>query len=801
MKSTGDSRGLTSEQVASQRELFGENSLPGHSKSTIWQQVLSVVRQPMLLLLLSAGAINFALSEPLDGFMLLFFVLVVVGISIYQEHKSENALEALRDLAAPNSRVIRDGKELVVPSSELVVGDLVLLSEGDRVPADIRLLGVSNFAVDESALTGESIPIDKFANNGDEQILAGTLVVRGRGKGLVTATGLRTDLGKIGQALSSLQNEATPLQREVSRLILVVALIASAAAALVALGYGLTRGDWLTALLAGIATAMAMLPEEFPVVLTIFMALGAWRMSRLNVLARRPQVIETLGSASVICVDKTGTLTTNQMVVAGFYGGDVAKLKIAASLASAEDPTDPMDKAFRLEQPKPHDWVLVREYPLTQELLAVTNVWQKGDGSIVVAAKGAPEAIARICNRETPSELDRYATKGERVLAIATCEFAGELPETAQGFKLQFLGLAGLKDPVRAGVRESLAECYSAGIRTIMITGDHPLTALAIAAELKLEAAAGSLTGTEVDALSDDELVEKLKTVNVFARMVPEQKLRIVNALKAQGHVVAMTGDGVNDAPALKAADIGIAMGLRGTDVAREAADLILTDDDFSSIERGIKQGRGIFNNLRKAMSYIVAVHIPLLGVALLPVFFEAWPLVLLPVLIAVIELIIDPACSVVFESEQVDPRVMQQKPRAMAEKVFTSRALGVAIAQGLISFAAVISVYFWAIASHHSEAEVRSLTFIALVASNALLILTNRSWHLSIFESLRTRKNATLKWLFLGVASAMSIIFGWPAAREAFNLGEVTAFEAVAACLIALAGVSWFEVYKRVRR
>ncbi|MEY4310120.1 MAG: hypothetical protein RLZ71_46 [Actinomycetota bacterium] len=794
----GTLSGLSSEDAANLLLRDGPNEVAREKRKSFVMQALGVLAEPMLLLLLVAGAINFVIAEPLDGAMLMFFVLVVIGISIAQERKSSNALAALRELAAPKCRALRDGHEVTLETKLLVQGDIVLIGEGDRVPADAGILEATNASADESALTGESVTVDKFQG---DTVFAGTVVTRGRVVARVSATGSRTSLGKIGKTLGELTNEKTPLQREVSRLILVVAAIAIAAAVIVASVYAFTRVDLLGGVLAGIATAMAMLPEEFPVVLTIFMALGAWRMSRVNVLARRPEVIETLGTATVICVDKTGTLTSNRMTVEGYYLGDLDAIAKAASFASALKPIDPMDIAFREKSELEGVVELVREYPLRADLLAVTHVWRLASGETYVAAKGAPEAIARMTGTAVPPEVALLAGKGLRVLAVAEARFEGKLPEDPAELGLKFVGLAALKDPVRPSVPAALAECYRAGIRTIMITGDYPNTALAIASEIGLECDAGALTGTEIAALSDAELAQKLTKVNVFARMLPEQKLRIIRALKTDGHVVAMTGDGVNDAPALKAADIGIAMGARGTDVAREAADLILTDDDFASIERGIKQGRGIFNNLRKAMTYIVAVHIPLLGMTLIPVFVSAWPLVLIPILIAALELIIDPACSVVFEAEEVDSNVMREKPRSAKEPVLRVRTLITAVLQGFGSLGLAVGVYLWALGSTFSSEEVRTVTFVSLVAMNLVLILSNRSKTLSIFASLRHRKNSSLKWLFSAVAVVISLLLFVPVIRDSFGLGVIGVAGWLAVSLATACALVWFEITKRLNR
>ncbi|MGI9125397.1 MAG: cation-translocating P-type ATPase, partial [Mycobacterium sp.] len=738
--------GLSAAEAERRLAADGPNELPTAKPRNLLQETWAVLRQPMLLLLLGAGAVNFLLAEPLDGAMLMAFVLVVIGISIYQEHKTERALAALRDLSSPRALVIRDGARVRIAGRDVVRGDVLMLAEGDRVPADAVLGECTNLSVDESALTGESVPVRKVAAptaDGDTPmgrpggdatpwLFSGTLIVKGHAIAVARQTGAGTELGKIGAALRTIEPERTRLQREIDRLVKILAAVGILAAAIVVVVYGLTRGDWLSGVLAGIAAAMALLPEEFPVVLTVFLALGAWRMSQKHVLTRRPPVIETLGSATVLCVDKTGTLTLNRMTVRSLIvDGDTHTLDdqplpekfhaIAeyAVLASPVDPFDPMDKAFRvLEQTylsgteHTHgDWELVREYPLSEKLLAIAHVWRSPDGGrFVVAAKGAPEAIADLCHL-TPeqvsavtAEVEAATSDGQRVLGVACAEFDGatELPPEQHDYEFRYLGLAGLQDPVRPGVAEAVAECRRASVRVIMITGDYPGTAMAIAREIGLDTDAGYITGHELTTMTESELAQRIRTVCVFARMVPEQKLQLVRALQDCGEVVGMTGDGVNDAPALRAADIGIAMGAHGTDVARESAALVITDDDFSSIVSGVRQGRGIFDNLRKALSYVIAVHLPIVGMSLIPVFVADWPLVLLPVQIAFLEHIIDPACSVVFEAEEIDPKIMDAPPRAVTEPMFGPRVLATAVAQGLSVFAATLAVYLWAVLGHY---------------------------------------------------------------------------------------------------
>jgi Ca2+-transporting ATPase len=837
--------GLTSAEAQARLAADGPNELPTAKQRNLLQQAWDVIREPMLLLLLAAGTVNFALSEPLDGVILMSFVLVVIGIEIYQEHKTENALAALRDLSSPRALVLRDGQRLRIAGRDVVRGDSVLLAEGDRVPADGVLVQCVGFSVDESALTGESVPVRKAECRSDAVaeamgrpggdatpwVFSGTLVVKGQGIALVKETGAGTELGRIGTALRTIETERTPLQREIDRLVRTIAQLGLAAAALVVIVYGLTRHDWLQGLLAGIGTAMAMLPEEFPVVLTIFLALGGWRLSQKRVLTRRTPVLETLGSATVICVDKTGTLTMNQMTVrelivdggthrigAGALPEQFHEIAEFSVLASPVDPFDPMDTAFKVlgekylvETEHLHgDWSLVREYPLSERLLALSHVWRSPDGDrYVIAAKGAPEAIADLCHFDgarraaLTAQVEAATANGQRVLGVARALFGLEagLPAEQHDFDFEYLGLAGLHDPVRPGVAHAVAECARAGIRTVMITGDYPGTALAIAREIGLDHAEGCITGPELAAMTDEELARRCRTVSVFARMVPEQKLQLVRALKANGEVVGMTGDGVNDAPALRAADIGIAMGARGTDVAREAAAIVITDDDFSSIVGGVRQGRGIFDNLRKAMSYIIAVHVPIAGMSLIPVLVPGWPLVLLPVQIAFLELIIDPACSIVYEAEQVDPRIMDGPPRGLGEPMFGRRVLAIAFLQGASVLAAVFGVYLWGILAHRSDTVVRSLAFATLVIGNLALILVNRSWRLSIAESLKERKNALLGWI-LGLAGILlTVLLTVPGLRTAFHFGAISWADAGIALVAGFAGVAWFEVYKVVTR
>lgn len=792
--------GLSEEEATSRLSAEGYNEIPQARKKSIFTILFEIVKEPMFLLLIACGVLYLVLGDFKEALMLLGFVFVIIGITLYQENKTERALDALRDLSSPRALVIRGGVQRRIAGREVVRDDIVLLSEGDRVPADAVVLDSLNLSADESLLTGESVPVRKSAWDGSSEygrpggdnnfmIYSGSMIVRGQGIARVTATGANTEMGKIGKALQTLETEDTNLQRQTGRIVITFAIAGAALCIIVVVVYGITRGDWVKGLLAGLSLAMATLPEEFPVVMTIFLALGAWRISRRNVLARRAQAIETLGAATVLCSDKTGTITHNRMTVARLSVGGL-QVEISGNddslpddfhpvveysiLASPSDPFDPMEKAIKQLSERTlintehvhQDWTLVREYPLSEHLLAMSRVWEHRDGTrYIIAAKGAPEAIADLCHLSDEEmmlldrNIDDLAGNGLRVIGVAAAEFEkGSLPEGQHDFKFSFLGLLGLHDPVRENVHEAVALCRRAGIRVIMITGDYPVTAKNIAKKIGLNGDAGILTGPELDAMDDGQLKERISHISIFARVVPEQKLRIVQALKGTGEVVAMTGDGVNDAPALKAAHIGIAMGGRGTDVARESSDLVLMDDDFTSIVQATRIGRRIFDNLQKAMTFIFSVHIPIAGMSLLPVFF-GWPLILFPVHILFLELIIDPACSVVFEMEEEEKGIMDRKPRTVSEPLFGPKMIFIGLVQGLGLLTILTAIYIWAISSGFGEGEARSLVFINLVFGNLGMIISNRYWTRNVFSIIRIPNRAfwyvaaaTIVFLFLSL-------------------------------------------------
>ena len=833
------SSGLTEDEAARRLRDDGPNEIAAAEQRGLLRMLLGVLREPMLILLVIAGSLYLVLGDPGEALTLLGMVVIVVGITLVQERRTEHAVEALRDLSSPRALVLRGGVRRRIAGREVVRGDLVAVAEGDRVPADGVLAEAMNLQIDESLLTGESVPVRKRAREagaapsvdvqpgGDDlpAVFSGTLVVGGHGSFEVTATGGRTAMGRIGKVLAEVDVERTALEREVAVVVRRLAIFAFLLCGTIVAIHGVVRHDWLEGVLAGLTVAMSLLPEEFPVVLTVFQAIGAWRIAKSHVLTRRMPALEALGAATVLCSDKTGTLTVNRMHVARLEAGDasidvtgapralpeeVHALVEYAILASQHDPFDPMEVAFHdlgrsalAGSEHLHEaWHPLREYPLAPELLAMSHVYARDGRRFLIAAKGAPEAIVDLCHLPAASAArirDRVralAAGGLRVLAVARAELeADALPDGQHDFEFVFVGLVGLVDPVRETVPAAVAECRAAGIRVVMITGDYPETARAIGRSVGI-VPDDVLTGTQVAAMSDDELRTRARTVSIFARMVPEQKLRLVRALGADGEVVAMTGDGVNDAPALKAAAIGIAMGGRGTDVAREAAALVLTDDDFASIVAAMRLGRRIFDNLKKAMGYVIAVHVPIAGLSLIPVLL-GWPMLLHPVHVAFIELVIDPACSIAFEAEVEEPGIMQRPPRPKTAPLFDRRMLVLALLQGASVLAASLALYI--IAGGHGDEHARTLAFTSLMSGNLALIVVNRSWSVHLLS--RRRAGNLTASLVVGVALALLVtIVSVAPLRTFFAFGALTGWELALALSSGLVALSWFELLKVVK-
>lgn len=830
----GSLPGLDDEEAARRLRQDGPNELPASKPRSLLRLLRDVVLEPMFLLLVACGGIYMLLGDRQEALMLLAFVFVVMGITFVQERRTERSLEALRDLSSPRALVVRGGQARRIPGRELVRGDTVLLAEGDRVPADIDLIESSNLMVDESMLTGESAPVAKHAApdaDAGRRVFSGTLVTQGTARGEVVATGEHSALGKIGKSLANLGGESTPIQAETRRIVTAVAVAGLALAAVLALSYGVLRGDWLHALLAGLTLAMAIIPEELPVVLTLFLGLGAWRLSRENVLARNIPAVELLGATTVLCVDKTGTLTTNHMIVRELRcdgatyrvaTGDAAAfpetfhgLLEYAVLASHRRAFDPMETAIidagrRLLAGTEHlhrDWTLVDDYPLSRRMLAMSRVWQSPDtADRMIAAKGAPEAIVDLCHLDAAhgerigDEVARMAAEGLRVIAVARAVFAApDLPQDQHDFDFRFLGLVGLEDPVRADVPAAIAECRGAGVRVVMITGDHPTTALSIARQAGLAADGNLMTGSELAALDDEALALRLATTDIFCRVQPEHKLRLVQAFRSKGEIVAMTGDGVNDAPALKAAHVGVAMGGRGTDVAREAAGLVLLKDDFTSLVTAVRYGRRIFANLRKAITFVVAVHVPIVGLSILPVLL-GWPLVLMPAHILFLQLIIDPSCSLVFEAEEPERDTMRGKPRRPDDRLFDAAILTRGLAQGAGLLALLCGVYVWSSGATHSDDIARATTFMVLVLANVGLIYVNRSWDAPLWRANRA-PNRYFDWMAIATIVLLALVLAIPDIARLFSFALPPVRMLAIAAGGALLAVVWFEFVKSLLR
>jgi Ca2+-transporting ATPase len=832
------SRGLTSAEALSMLTIEGPNELPRPDRRSALRIVGEVLREPMFALLLAGGIAYLLLGDMAEALVLLAFATFSIAATVIQETRTEHVLEALRDLSAPRAFVIRDGERIRIAGREVVRGDILVLEQGDRIAADAELMMADDLQADESLLTGESLPVRKLVATGHETsgerrpggedqstVYAGTLVTRGNGLARVVATGPRSEMGRIGQSLAALDTEPPRLRRETASIVRLCAIGGGSVAVLVVILFGLLRGGWIDALLAGIAIGMSMLPEEFPVVLTIFLAMGAWRIAQAGVLTRRAAAIETLGSATVLCTDKTGTLTENRMAVAQLWvppgelhaidraepmGAPFRQLVATGALASAVVPTDPMEialheagRATPAEDAGEGKARLIQTHGLRPDLLAMSNVWRMpgAAGELRVAAKGAPEAIAVLC-RLSPVErermmhaVDAMASRGIRVLAVASATVEGAGPaQTQKDYPFLLLGLIGLADPLRASVPAAVAECRSAGIRVVMITGDYAATARSIATQAGIEGG-DVLTGAELARLDDTQLAARLSTVTVFARIMPEQKLRIVKAFKADGEIVAMTGDGVNDAPSLKAAHIGIAMGQRGTDVAREASAIVLLHDDFGAIVNAIRLGRRIYDNIRKAMAFIFAVHVPIAGLALLPL-VVGLPILFGPIHIALLEMIIDPVCALVFEAEPAEQDIMKHKPRDPEQVLFSLGMVGWSLFQGGLTLVLLAAIFLVGSHAGMPEGEVRALTFFALVGAILALIFVNRSFDTSVSHAL-IRRNRAMRFVLVAIAAISAVIIWVPSVRVLLKFGPLHATDLA---IVVGAAVLIFILLERIK-
>ncbi|MGN0550216.1 MAG: cation-translocating P-type ATPase [Acutalibacteraceae bacterium] len=823
--------GLSTKEAKERLEKYGRNELVPQKKESFFKKLIHIICEPMFLLLLAAAVIYFILGEPRDGAIMLIFVVGIISIDAIQEWKTDKTLNALKDLSAPHINVIRDGYEQTIASAELVPGDVMLICEGVKIPADGIIIKCNDLCVDESSLTGEAQGVWKISREAEasdddywrkDYCYAGTLVTQGSAHVLVDKTGVNTEYGKIGKNVSETVEEKTPLQKQTGSLVKLCAGIAAVLFALVSVITYINLSEIsfnsriIESILSGVTLAMAMIPEEFPVILTVFLSMGAWRLAKKNSLVRRLPSVETLGAVSVLCVDKTGTITMNKMTVQDVWAlnGDNGKLTEIMGLGCETDAYDPMEKAmltFCKEQgfskEKLFDGELIKEYAFTNELKMMGHIWRK-NGKIVIAAKGSPEKILTICNisdkdkNKALEQAEAYSSLGMRVIAVAVAYPINEdeIPDDITLCRLEFLGLISLEDLPRESVKDDISVCVNAGIRVVMITGDNGITASSIARKIGMKNCSEIITGDMLNTMSDDELREKVKTVNIFSRVIPEHKMRIVKAFKDNGEIVAMTGDGVNDAPALKNADIGIAMGHRGSEVSREAADLILMDDNFTTIVETVKDGRRIYDNIRKAVGYIFTIHIPIALSSLLAPFLgiDTASLFLLPLHIVLLELIIDPTCSVVLERQPAERDIMSRKPRNPKEKLLKASILIKSVIQGLVIFAASFGVYFAVLNGNPSNAPAaRAMGLAVIMLSNLFLVYVNSSDKDFAFRSfMRLSKDKVMWGVLAGTALMLAVILYTPLS-SVLKLAPLTPVQLLISISVAAASVIWYELVK----
>lgn len=830
-----DLNGLSAGEALKRQLQYGKNELKPQKKQNFITKVFRIISEPMFLLLIAAAVIYFLLGEPRDGAIMLIFVTGIISIDVIQEWKTDKTLNALKDLSAPQITVIRDGRETAIASANLVPGDIMIINEGVKIPADGFVLRSSDLCVDESSLTGEAesvwkVPLGKAGQSNDywrkDYCYAGTMVTQGSGYIRVDRIGQSTEYGKIGADVAAAQESPTPLQLQTGSLVKLCAGIAAVLFALVGVFTYFNIPDHavddriIESILSGITLAMAMIPEEFPVILTVFLSMGAWRLAKKQSLVRRLASVETLGSVSVLCVDKTGTITMNQMKVRDAWASDNDENHLCEimGLGCETEAYDPMEKAMLAyceERGITRDHLfggeLLQEYTFTNELKMMGHVWRH-DGEIIVAAKGSSEKILVLCEmsdeerRQAEDMAVEMSRRGLRVIAVGEMRRLGitQIPTDIMDLRLRLCGLVGLADPPRESVKRDIAECVKAGVRVVMITGDNGITAGSIARQIGMPNADHILTGSEIDSLSDNELCEKVKDVSVFSRVVPEHKMRIVRAFQANGHIVAMTGDGVNDAPALKHADIGIAMGKRGSEVSREAADLILMNDNFSTIVDTIRDGRRIYDNIRKAIGYVFTIHIPIAFASLLAPLLSIAPanLLLLPLHVVLLELIIDPTCSVVLERQPAEKDIMNRKPRNTGEKILTAKTLTKSILQGLALFAASFGTYCAMQPNVPGNAGIaRAMGLTIIMVANLLLVQVNSSdTDFAIFSAKRLMKDKVMWFVNIGTIAGLLIILYTPL-NSFLKLAPLSLGQLAAAVGISSVSVLWYELVKAAKK
>lgn len=819
-----DIQGLSSEQVRLAREKFGENTLKYKQENSVFDALKKLAKEPMILLLLVAALIYFVSEKTGDGIFLASAIIVVSAISLFQDSRSRNALQKLKNLTQPNCKVVRNGEVVEIKSEELVVGDSLIVEEGTSITADGIIVHSNDFSVNESILTGESLSVFKDKEKEDPFIYKGTTVSSGLAIATITRIGNETKLGKIGKSLESIKEEKTPLEIQISSFVKNLVIAGTIVFLVVwAINY-FHSYDLLDSLLKALTLAMSILPEEVPMAFSAFMAIGAWRLMKKGILVKQMKTVETLGSATVICTDKTGTITENKMSLAKLFtlstqnisspdvalAADEKQLITTAMWASEPIPFDPMEIAvhdayanLELEDERP-DFKMVHEYPLEGKPPMMTHVFENSSGKRIIAAKGAPEALMEVCHLTTAERqqveqaIQTISSEGYRILGVGESDFEGrDFPGTQQELPFVFKGLAGFYDPPKQNINKVLEDFYQAGIAVKIITGDNAATTTAIARKIDFKGLEQSLTGDELMQLSDAELNEKVKETNIFTRMFPEAKLRIINALKANNQIVAMTGDGVNDGPALKAAHIGVAMGKKGTEIAKQAASLILLEDDLSKMVEAVAMGRRIYTNLKKAIQYIISIHIPIILTVFIPLTLGwVYPNIFSPVHIIFLELIMGPTCSIVFENEPMEKNIMLQKPRPLTTTFFNWKELTTSIIQGLAITAGALFVYQYSVSLALDEALTRTLVFLVLITANIFLTLVNRSFYYSVFTTMRYKNN--LVFLVIAITATITgLLLFVPSLTAFFEFERVNTAQFFTSVAIGFISVMWYELVK----
>ncbi len=819
---TGRFPGLSAREVETLRAKWGPNIFERGPRRHFFSIVKEVVAEPMFILLSIACALYFVLGQVDEGLLMAAAMLLVAAISLYQELRSSNAMQALRQYTAERVLVIRSGQQQSVPTTDIVPGDIIVLEEGMLVPADARIVEANDLSVNESVITGEAMPVDKQAGTDASVLYQGTLINRGTCLARVTETGSRTVLGKLGREVSAIASPKTLLQLQMRRVVRRLALFGISGFLIILLIHYSKTQEWSTSLLLALTLAMSAVPEEIPVALSSFMALGAYKMSRFGIISRQPQIIENLGAVSVICLDKTGTITQNRMRVRELYdavsdklvewngnraGDSLEHLLYLSALASETRPFDPMEQAIweayeSLAKNAAGRPAIDHEYPLQGRPPMMTHIYAQQDGWLV-AGKGAAERIMQVCGLEPASreilnqKLEKMAAKGYRVLGVAEARHTGDFPASQDDFSWQFLGLLALYDPPKENIPEVIHQFYTANIDVKLLTGDHPQTARYIAGMAGIRGAANSINGSELMQLDPTQLREVLKRYSVFARMFPDAKKKVIECLQSDGEIVAMTGDGVNDGPALKAAGIGIAMGKKGTEIARRAADLVITDDDLGKMVTAVREGRRIFSNLKKAIRYIISIHIPIILVASLPLILGwTYPTIFTPIHVIFLELIMGPTCSIFFEREPAEEGIMRQLPRKRTGGLFTGEEWWLSVIQGLVIAAAALFVYFYYMQEGAPLEEVRTLVFSMLLISNFFLTFSNRSTTETIVRTIRYPNNlAPLVWI-ISIIVLLILHFVAPV-RDIFQLAPVSGTQFIFCLAMGMVSVLWFEVYK----